>query len=301
MTTQQLESFIQVADNLNFARAAEILNITQSAVSRQIHSLEEELGTKLFVRSTRTVSLTPAGIIFLDDAKEILAKLQMAAMKIEKHSQANIDVLSIGCINEIYLGLLSEILSQYHKKEPGVHPFLRVVPSRSILNLFFNGEMDILFGFEDDVPIRDGVRYEELARIPICCAMPFGHPLSARSVIEEQELFSENIIICNSYETPSKITAVQHRIGRHLPPESINYCEDMMVALSLTRAGYGISILPASIHDSPEISYIPLAGIEPVSYGMFYKISSQNHLQKAFLSTAKECPCLKRFQDSFLS
>ena len=64
MNTQQLESFIQVAENLNFARAAEVLNITQSAVSRQIHSLEEELGTKLFIRSTRTVALTPAGMSF---------------------------------------------------------------------------------------------------------------------------------------------------------------------------------------------------------------------------------------------
>lgn len=58
MNTDQLKSFIQVAENLNFARAAEILNITQSAVSRQIHSLEEELGTRLLHRTTRTVSLT---------------------------------------------------------------------------------------------------------------------------------------------------------------------------------------------------------------------------------------------------
>ena len=64
MNTDQLKSFIQVAENLNFARAAEILKITQSAVSRQIHSLEDELGTKLLHRTTRTVTLTPAGISF---------------------------------------------------------------------------------------------------------------------------------------------------------------------------------------------------------------------------------------------
>ena len=59
MNTQQLESFIQIAENLNFARAAEILNVTQSAVSSQIKGLEEELNTKLFYRTTRTVLLTP--------------------------------------------------------------------------------------------------------------------------------------------------------------------------------------------------------------------------------------------------
>ena len=72
MNTDQLKSFIQVSENLNFARAAEILNITQSAVSRQIHSLEEELGTKLLHRTTRTVTLTPAGISFLEDAKNVI-------------------------------------------------------------------------------------------------------------------------------------------------------------------------------------------------------------------------------------
>ncbi len=65
MNTQQLETFVQVAEHLNFARAAESLNITQSAVSRQIHSLEDELGIKLLHRTTRTVILTPEGPAFL--------------------------------------------------------------------------------------------------------------------------------------------------------------------------------------------------------------------------------------------
>ncbi len=78
MNLQQLESFIQVAENLSFARAAEVLNMTQSTVSRQISSLENELGARLFHRSTRTVSLTPAGISFLDDAKDVVKRLQVA-------------------------------------------------------------------------------------------------------------------------------------------------------------------------------------------------------------------------------
>lgn len=86
MNTQQLETFVEVAEHLNFARAAEHLNITTSAVSRQIRSLEEELDTKLFRRSTKSVHLTPAGIIFLNDAKEILSKLELTTQKIKTHS-----------------------------------------------------------------------------------------------------------------------------------------------------------------------------------------------------------------------
>ena len=289
MNTQQLESFIQVAENLNFARAAEVLNVTQSAVSRQIHSLEEELGAKLFLRSTRTVALTPAGISFLDDAKDILTRLQMAALKIEKHTETNIDILSIGCINDTYLNLLSKILTHYRRIMPQVHPLLRVIPSRSILNLFFNGEMDVLFGFEDDVPHRDGICYEELARIPICCAVPTDHPLFDQGAVNESDLLNENIIMCNSYEIPSEVAAIQHEIGRKLSPGAINYCENALVSLTLVKAGYGIAILPRNINSDYQISYVPIAGISPMSYGIFYKTASKNHLIRSFLEAAKNC------------
>ena len=82
MTTDQLESFIQVAEHLNFARAAEVLQISQSAVSRQIHALEDELGSKLLYRTTRTVTLTPAGITFLEDAHYIMVRLKNATRKL---------------------------------------------------------------------------------------------------------------------------------------------------------------------------------------------------------------------------
>lgn len=289
MNTQQLESFIQVAENLNFARAAEVLNITQSAVSRQIHSLEEELGTRLFIRSTRTVALTPAGISFLDDAKDILARLQMAALKIERHTETNITILSIGCINDMYLNLLSNILAHYRQRMPQVHPLLRVIPSRSILNLFFNGEMDVLFGFQDDIPHREGIRYEELAQIPICCAVPADHPFAGKDTIDEQELLAEHIIICNSYEIPSEVATIQHEIGRRISPTSINYCENTLVSLTLVKAGYGISLLPRNISSDFQISYVPISGIDPMSYGVFYKTTSKNHLIRSFLEAAKEC------------
>ena len=103
MNTDQLRSFIQVAENLNFARAAEILKITQSAVSRQIHSLEDELGTKLLHRTTRTVTLTPAGISFLEDAKNVMGRLKIAEQKLQRHQSTNLQVLTIGCQSEANL------------------------------------------------------------------------------------------------------------------------------------------------------------------------------------------------------
>lgn len=137
MNTQQLESFIQVAENLNFVRAAEALNITQSAVSRQIHTLEDELGARLLHRSTRTVTLTAEGLDFLETAKSVLGKLQAAAAKLRRSEDTHIQVISIGCTNEADLELLCDILKDCHSHLPDVHPFIRVIPYQSILNLFY--------------------------------------------------------------------------------------------------------------------------------------------------------------------
>lgn len=139
MNTQQLETFIQVAENLNFARAAEVLNMTQSAVSRQIHALEDELGAQLFLRTTRTVTLTSAGLSFLEDAKKVVGTLHAAAAKIHQNTAANIQILTMGCGNEADLNFLSMILKELKSSLPEIHPFLKIIPHRSILSLFSRG------------------------------------------------------------------------------------------------------------------------------------------------------------------
>lgn len=285
MNTQQLESFIQVAENLNFARAAEVLNITQSAVSRQINSLETELGTKLFNRSTRSVSLTPAGISFLEDAKDVLARLQTASLKIHNHEKSNIQIISIGCSNESNLIYLSKTLSRCRLQIPELHPFLRIIPHRSIVNLFIHGEIDILFGFKDDIPVRNDISYRELNKIRICCAVPTEHPFSQRDEISERDLYAENIIVCNSYEVPSKVANIQNRLEHQFLPESTYYCENLQVMLTFVKAGYGFAILPEGTSIDSEITYIPLSGSTPISHGIFYKKSPKNPIIHRFIST----------------
>lgn len=97
MNTFQLECFLAVAENLNFARAAEQLNITQPAVTHQIRSLEQELNTKLFHRTTRSVSLTSAGILLMDDARQILQISLRAKNRFRMPSGQNVLPFPIAC------------------------------------------------------------------------------------------------------------------------------------------------------------------------------------------------------------
>ena len=284
MNTDQLKSFIQVAENLNFARAAEILKITQSAVSRQIHSLEDELGTKLLHRTTRTVTLTPAGISFLEDAKNVMGRLKVAEQKIQRHQSTTIQVLTIGCQNEANLDLLCKVLKSCKQQIPELYPFLKVIPHRSILNLFYQDELDLLFGFQEDIPIKNDTIYIELFQIPLCCIVPASHPWAERPELAKEELYLENIVVCNSYAIPARVAEMQNQISQHILPESTYMCENLQVLLTLVRAGYGCSVLPLMNFVNADIRGIPLKDSESLSYGIFFKKSSHSPLLKKFIS-----------------
>ena len=110
MNTVQLECFVAVAENLNFSRASEDLKITQPAVSHQIRSLEEELGVKLFRRTSKSVSLTPEGILFLPDANMILKTAMSAKERLGSRERPM--PFDIGCHSQAELRLLPPVLKE---------------------------------------------------------------------------------------------------------------------------------------------------------------------------------------------
>lgn len=283
MNTQQLESFIQVAENLNFARASEYLNITQSAVSRQIHALEEELHTKLFYRTTRTVSLTTEGLIFLEHAKQILGQLKIAAAKIHHHSNTHSQTLTIGCESATDLAILCDTLRQCRDRIAAFHPHLKLIAHRSLLNLFYQGEIDLLLGFQDNLPSKNDMVFRELGKIPLCCVFPHEHPYAQRAAIDEQELYSLPFVLCNSYTIPARALEIQNRIVQHISPEMVHVSEHPQAIFTLIRAGYGCSILPKAAFRDTSVAYVPLRNTQPLSYGMLYGRSSSSPVLKQFV------------------
>lgn len=286
MNIQQLESFLQVAENLNFARAAEALNITQSAVSRQIHALEEELDTKLFLRTTRTVSLTTDGAIFLEHAKQILGQLKLATAKIRHHTNARVQTLTIGCESETDLDFLCGILDLCREQIPAFHPVLKVIPHRSLLNLFFQHEIQVLFGFRENLPVKEDLVFRELGKIPLCCVLPRTHPYAHRAEIKEEALYDQALILCNSYTIPARAVEVQNRVVQHIPPEKVHASDNPRVILTLVRAGYGCAILPRVAHHDDAIAYVPIRNVPLLSYGILCHKDSTDPVLRPFLDIA---------------
>lgn len=128
MNTTQLECFLAVANFLNFSRAAEQLRITQPAVSHQISSLEDELGTKLFFRTSKSVRLTQAGHLFTQYANEILKLSGLSRARLKECQETLPQRFGIGCRNFIELRLLRPVLAQLGQQQPRLLPVLRLLP-----------------------------------------------------------------------------------------------------------------------------------------------------------------------------
>ena len=287
MNTQQLESFLQVAENLNFARAAEVLNVTQSAVSRQIQTLEEELGAKLFFRTTRTVTLTPEGVIFLEHATQVLGQLRLAAARVQHHSSTGARILRIGCESETDLDFLCTVLAACRGEIQAFHPYLRIVPHRALLNLFFQGELEVLFGFSEGLPLRNEVDFVPLRQVPLCCVVPAGNPLATRQTVDEETLFRQQLVLCSAYALPARVVELQNRIAQRLYPEQVHLSESPQVVRTLVRAGYGCAILPRPSGGTEGLAYLPLEGVPPLTYGLCYARTSDNGLLRRFVEIAR--------------
>lgn len=186
MNTTQLECFMAVANFLNFSRAAQQLRITQPAVSHQINTLEDELGVKLFHRTSKSVRLTQEGFQFTHYAGEILKLTDLSRARMKEAREEAPQRLVVGCRNTGELHLLIPALDRLRQEEPQLLPVLRLIPFDSLENLLTEGEIHMMFSFSGAAPKK--ARYWELRKCPVCCVCAPGHPLAGEGPVTMEEL-----------------------------------------------------------------------------------------------------------------
>lgn len=272
MNQHQLHCFITVADTLNFAKAAQLLNVSQPAVSRQIVMLEKELDTTLFTRTTRNVALTDSGKVFLIEAKDIYNRMNTARIRVQKSEYATFPILSIACSNDADLDFFTVVLKRCRKYFPELRPYIRVIPQKQILKLFRENELDLILSYRQDIFASKELQYLPLFLNDVCCVVEEGHPFTEKKTLCKADLFQDNLIICNSSAQPPAIRELQKELEYHHAVETLYFCDDIPVAVSLARAGYGFAVLPdVQQVTSVDIRCIPIKDIKPISYGVYYK------------------------------
>lgn len=287
MNTFQLTCFLAVVDTLSFARAAEQLHVTQPAVTQQIHSLEKELDVKLFRRTTRTVRVTEEGFMFLDDARRIVGISKRAQSRFQELGRQEMRLLNIGSYSETQLMMLLPALRKLREKYPDLHPRLRVVPFQHIYRLLEEDEVDAVAGFREPESKKISAVYQEMMQAPISCICAVSHPLASRACVSLEDLKDHRLILQNPSRAQSDAARLQGELVNGRPPSELYFCETMEEAVMLAAAGYGAAVLPELfLTPNLEIARIPIQGVEPVSFGLYYKSAKGNEPLRTLLRLA---------------
>lgn len=270
MNTTQLECFVEVANCLNFSRAAERLSMTQPAVSHQINALENELGIKLFHRTSKSVRLTQEGFSFSQYAGEILKLENLSRARMKESGKRAPMRLIIGCRNTAELRMLRPALSEFRPRHPKVFPVIKLIPFDSVENLLMEGDIHLLFSFRESAPSR--ARYQELALCPAVCICSPSHPLAMEESVSLELLQTEErIAICRPPACPTEIFSIQTQAVGNRETSRIFFCDNQETMMPLVEAGYAFAVV-ADFHRSRlwNVRYLPIRGIDPLSFGAVY-------------------------------
>jgi DNA-binding transcriptional LysR family regulator len=249
MELRHLRYFCTVATELHFGRAAEKLRIAQPPLSKQIQDLEKELGFELFIRTKRSVALTPAGQAFLIEVNQIFQQLDRAIDIGGKTSRGELGQISIGFVGSATYNILPVMLQQFRDRYPNVQIKLHELTTDRQLIWLHEGRIDI--GLIRPPIIDRDLASQVIFQESVVVALPINHHLSMAESIDLVALATEAFILFPRELAPGlydPIIAICQAAG--FSPQVVQECIQMQTIVSLVSANMGVSILPESIQEA---------------------------------------------------
>ena len=246
MELRHLRYFVAVAEELHFGRAARRLNLAQPPLSQQILALEEELGVKLFVRTSRRVELTMEGRLFLDHARRVLAQAREAVDTVKAAGRGESGKLAIGYVTSAVYMLVPAILREFHRERPAVElRCFEMNASRQIQALRLR-EIDV--GVLRTSIIDPTLTLVKLLREPLVLAMPSDHPLVQRPRLRLRALAQDAFVVVPQIHSPAFYNAVIESCRRAgFAPHVTQEATEGHTILALVAAGLGVALVPETL------------------------------------------------------
>lgn len=266
MELRQLRYFMAVADELHFGRAAQRLHMSQPPLSVQVGRLEQEVGTALFERSTRRVSLTPAGRHLQERARRILDEVESVRSDMRDYVDGLAGHLTAGFVSSANYTLLPGVVQLFRARREKVTLSLVPLTSGEQFARLREGTLDIGI-------VRDEVPPQGPASVPLTCevvfaerlvaCLPVDHPLAGLSEVTAEQITGVPMITYPRALMPGFVDRVAEVLGANgRTPRVIEEVAHQETALGFVAAGMGASILPESVRQlvPPSIAVVPLAG-----------------------------------------
>lgn len=261
MDLHQLRCFLAVAEELHFGRAAQRLNILPSALGRFIRLLEEDLGTRLMIRTTRSVALTDDGTVLLKEARPLLAQADALAAKFRARGRNQATIVRIGAIDSAAAGLLPMLLHDFRAHRPDVTVQLVEEKTIRLLPRVLSGRIDLAF-------VRPPESYDKRLELlflfheTAVVAVPDSHPLSSKRRITIADLAEQPLIVPERRSRPHSHDLTMKLFSEAgLEARIVQIADEKQTIVNLVSAELGVAIVPKWTSRMPArgVRYIRLA------------------------------------------
>ena len=270
MNIMQLRCFLSVAEYLSFSRAAEQLNMTQPSITHQISALEDELGVKLFVRTTRSVRLTPSGLMFQKDAKRMVELSYLAKNRLHSITELGLD-FCVGLHTSRELPLLDSAFKALRESFPQICCNIKMDSAKSLRNLLETDEIQAMLSFRIVEGVREPAEFLSLYSCPFCAVMNPEHELAGEREISMEQLAQTDLVFYETHRNPPLVARLQNQLMQEHWQGRLTYTDNTACAVSIVRSVGGITILPALAPIMErELCYVPISGVEKAEYGIYY-------------------------------
>lgn len=241
MELHQLQCFIAVFEEGGFSRATTRLHITQPALSYQIKRLEEELGVSLFHRGPRGISLTEAGRVLLQNAKEVVESVKKARRAVETGSRGVVGEIRVGAVESVGIYLLPDVLKKFKEKYPLARATVMYGQAGEIMEALLSNQVDlaVVANPRPDRRLHFETIIEE--RISLVCGKP--HPFFGKSSAKPHELQGVRFISL-SPETPTGHLIRDHLARMGVSVDVVVTTPSVETVRRMVEIGLGVAFLP---------------------------------------------------------
>jgi DNA-binding transcriptional LysR family regulator len=243
MDLRHLRYFVTVAEELNVTRAAARLHIAQPSLSLRVHKLEQEVGAELFDRVGRSIKLTQAGRLFLEQARKVLADAERGIALARQAANGETGQLSIGYNAPAGFKVFPRIVPAFRRRWPNIHLTFHSMLSLQQFDGLRRDELDLGVVW---LPIpTDEFDVEELVKESLVAVLPADHRLASATSVRIEDLSGEPLILPARDLQPDSYLEIEQRFARAGAVLNVAYqLENSLSMINFVAMGIGCSLLP---------------------------------------------------------
>ncbi|MCG8710612.1 LysR family transcriptional regulator [Brenneria sp. 4F2] len=285
-----LHYFRIVAEEMNFTQAAHRLNMSQPPLSKHIKELEDQLGVTLFLRTTRTMSLTPAGSKLLSCVKNLVDQAHISLREVQQLGRGEAGHMVVGAVGTAVWGALMQTLQQFTQRFQYATWSLNELTPVEQLSALRQRHIDIAVWREAASQSLPGMACQLLAREDFMVALPRSHPLANGRSIPFDVLKRESFIVLPSQERNLGLQVRNLCLKYGFSPAIAHQVNEPQTALALVAEGYGITLLPASYGRIawPGVQFCPLLNPPSADLYVIYDPYATPPLVQKFLHMVRQ-------------